>query len=541
FFLTVSKDRKRAEYIASLADAAFNYFSLAVAPEVSEKLRGKLNKLTLFLDTNFLFGLLNLHVNSQMDVSHELIDAIKRFKLPFRLRYHEATVREMTNTLYFFGKELNKQKWPQRISRAIVASGSLSGVELRYHAKNSEQSVSVDDFLAPLHHWQVLLKDKGIDVYNTDSSQARLLERANLEAEYVDFLASIYREKPIDAIQHDMSVLETVQSLRTNAKTTLDAGSLLVTCDYNLFRFDFERSRNDGRHHSTVLPSLLWQILRPFISDNEEFDQAFAETFALPEFSLGRGGAQRAAARMASILSSYSDIPEETATKMLANDLLIAELQSKRTEAEFAETIESALASENAQLVEERAAITAQLETEKAEREAKERDLAAASEVIRTREESIAQKERELRQREESIETLRTEKENQARIASEAAQKALQEHLENEKARDRAADLEQAVEDAKLRAIRTAKVASVIIGLLAVGVFELVIRSLFPWGWLLNHPNGYGLEGCIALMILFGIVGLGVKQWRNTLWVVGFSGVLFVALQILGGAKPPSP
>jgi hypothetical protein len=281
--------------------------------------------------------------------------------------------------------------------------------------------------------------------------------------------------------------------------------------------------------------------LRPFISDNEEFDQAFAETFALPEFSLGRGGAQRAAARMASILSSYSDIPEETATKMLANDLLIAELQSKRTEAEFAETIESALASENAQLVEERAAITAQLETEKAEREAKERDLAAASEVIRTREESIAQKERELRQREESIETLRTEKENQARIASEAAQKALQEHLENEKARDRAADLEQAVEDAKLRAIRTAKVASVIIGLLAVGVFELVIRSLFPWGWLLNHPNGYGLEGCIALMILFGIVGLGVKQWRNTLWVVGFSGVLFVALQILGGAKPPSP
>ena len=65
FFQTVALDRKRAEYVSSLADAAFNYFSLAVAPEVSEKLRGKLNNLTLFLDTNFLFGILNLHVNSQ--------------------------------------------------------------------------------------------------------------------------------------------------------------------------------------------------------------------------------------------------------------------------------------------------------------------------------------------------------------------------------------------------------------------------------------------------------------------------------------------
>ena len=268
FFQTVGLDRKRAEYIASLSDAAFNYFSLAIAPEVSEKLRGKLNNLTLFLDTNFLFGILNLHVNSQVDVSAELLEAIKRFKLPFRLRYHEATVREMSNTLFFFGKELNKQRWPQKISRAIVTSGALSGIELRYHSKNAEQPVSVDDFLAPLHHWQILLKDKGIDVYNTDSSQARLQARADLEAEYNAYLTEVHRQKPIDAIQHDMSLLETVQSLRTNAKSTLDSGALLVTCDYHLFRFDFEHShRNDPRqeHLGIFINRMITNILRPFL------------------------------------------------------------------------------------------------------------------------------------------------------------------------------------------------------------------------------------------------------------------------------------
>jgi hypothetical protein len=538
FFLTVALDRKRAEYVASLADAAFNYFSLAVAPEVSEKLRGKLNNLTLFLDTNFLFGILNLHVNSQVDVSSELLEAIQRFKLPFRLRYHEATVREMSNTLYYFGKELNKQKWPQKISRAVVTSGALSGVELRYHSKNAEQPVSVDDFLAPLQHWQILLKDKGIDVYNTDSSQARLLARANLESEYNNYLASVYREKPVDAVQHDMTVLETVQSLRTNAKTTLDAGSLLVTCDYHLFRFDFEHSRKDDRHHSTVLPSLLWQILRPFVSDNDEFDKAFAETFALPEFSLGRGGAQRAAARMASILASYSDIAEETASKMLANDLLIAELQSKRTDAEFSQTIESAVAAENAQLVEERAALAAQLESEKAGREAKQRELEAAAEQLRAREQSLEQKDQDLRAKEEAIQSLQAENASQVQIAEEAAKRVIAEHQEKEKAKSQAEGLVKQVAEAAKRETRNAKFASILIAFLVIGVFELIIRFVVPWRWLLNHPNGYGLEGCFILTLGCGIIGLGVKTWRKGLWITGLVGAVLVALQIMGGKIP---
>jgi hypothetical protein len=447
----------------------------------------------------------------------------------------------MSNTLHYFGKELSRQKWPQKISRAIVSSGALSGVELRYHSKNSEQPLSVDDFLAPLQHWQILLKDKGIDIYNTDSSETRLLARANLEADYKDYLKKAHREKPPEAIQHDMAVLETVHSLRTNAKTTLDAGALLVTCDYHLFRFDFESSQGNGRHHSTVLPSLLWQILRPFVADNDAFDKAFAETFALPEFSLGRGGAQRAAARMASILAGYSDIPEETASKMLANDLLIAELQSKRTDAEFAATVESAIATENAQLVEERAALASQLEIAKTTREAKQHELDVAAEQLRAREKSIEEKEQELHRKEETIQHLQIEKTGQAQLAEEAALRALREHQEKEAAIRRATELEQQVTASEARATRVAKISSVLIALLAVGIFELIIRSLSPWAWLLNHPNGYGLEVCIGLMILFGIIGLGVKQWRSTLWVVGCFGILFVMLQILGGPKPPSP
>jgi hypothetical protein len=150
FFDDAGTDSNKARYITQLADGAFNYFSLATAPEVSEQLRARLTPLILFLDTNFLFGILRLHVNPQVDVSLELVDAIREFKLPFRLRYHAATSREMSNTLLFFGDELRSQRvWPQAISRAAVISPHLSSIELRYHEVNAQTPIEVEDFLAP--------------------------------------------------------------------------------------------------------------------------------------------------------------------------------------------------------------------------------------------------------------------------------------------------------------------------------------------------------------------------------------------------------
>ena len=495
FFQTVSSDRKRAEYIASLADAAFNYFSLAVAPEISEKLRDNLNELILFLDTNFIFGILNLHVNSQVDVSRELLDVIKKFRLPFRLRYHEATVREMTNTLYFYGQELCAKKWPQKISRAIVTSGALSGIELRYHTKNENQPISVEDFLAPYKHWQILLKDKGIDVYNTTSSDAHLRARADLESEYKDYLKDIQREKPVEAIQHDMSVLETVQALRTNTRTTLDAGALLVTCDYNLFRFDFERSRKNNQNYTTILPNLLWQILRPYVSDNDEFNRAFAETFALPEFSLGRGGAQRAAARMASILAGYSDIPEETASKMLANDFLITELQKKETDADFIQTIESEIAAYNVQLAEERAAMAIQLKREKDDHELSQQKIVETSRQVEIYKQLGKQQEQELKQKDETIKSLQEENVNQQQYAKQQIDK---ENDENERRRKN--NINQFAD-------KIANGIFYIVGILFILIYAV---SFFNDG---NKWSNVPLVFLGFLSVWTGFSGRTIKQW----------------------------
>ncbi len=544
FFISVGSNRARAEYISSLADAAFNYYSLAVAPEVSERLRGNLSKLTLFLDTNFLFGLLKLHVNSQVDVSAELVQSIRRFKLPFRLRYHEATVREVGNTLHHFKEALRRKNWNQGISRAIVSSGALSGVELGYHTRNANMPVTVDDFFAPFEHWRILLKDTSIDVYNVTSNSDQLVNRATLEAEYTEYLKSINKEKPIDAIQHDMAVLETVRSLRSKARSTLEAGSLFVTCDYHLFKFDFEQSRAARSPHSTVLPSLLWQILRPFVSDHDEFDRAFAETFALPEFSLTRGGAKKAAARMASILAGYRDVPEETAVKMLTNDALIAELQTKRTDQEFEATVESALARENAQLSEEKAALERELENTKANQQ---KAIQNADAAIKVHENTIADQERALAERHETIQAkdkvigdLAAAKTAKEEAANEALAKAAKSKEDLDTAKTTAATLERELSEVRSRGERKTKQTGILVGVLAVLVFELLMCRVYPCRWILEHPNSYGLQVGLSIMIFCGILGAWVKPWRTWCWTVGVVGLVGAVIPMLGGPSQPS-
>lgn len=501
FFATVSEDRNRAEYISQLADGAFNYFSLTVPPEVCEKLRTKLSPLMLFLDTNFIFGILNLQSNSQFDVSTELVQAVKKFKLPFRLYYHEATQREASDTLTLIGQDLRKNKWPQQISRAaMVRPEAFSSVERRYHRKNAEKAIEVEDFLSPYKHWEILLKEQGMDIYHVTPSADRLLRRADLEAEYKDFLLRVGHEKKHDAIQHDMAVLETVRSLRLNVKDTLSAGAVFITCDFFLSRFDWENSRKEGKPRCTVFPSHLWQILRPFVTENQAFDQAFAETFALPEFTLMKGGAMRAASRMISILASYKDFPEEAAVKMLTNDLLLTELQNKKTDEEFSVAVDSAFAKEIASLSSEISILKKQLATETGEKEAISRDVSATQK-------KLEELQKELLNIKE-VETLK-QKECQAKAVVKEPKKR-----ESEK--------------------DYLKRDSCIIAVLAAIIFELLIH-VFKWSWFLNHVNSYGLQVAFSLMFIFGILGLMVSSWRKFCWFVGGLSILAVIIQLLGG------
>lgn len=524
FFVTVGRYPDRARYIAQLADGAFSYFSLAVAPDTADQLRRRLVPLVLFLDTNFLFGILGLDAGPQVAVSQDLLSAIAKHKLPFQPQYHQATARELQASIRYNSDRLKSRVWSRSLSRGASTSRYLSGVELTYHRRNAETGIDVESFFMPYEHPDVLLKDRGIEIYRSVGN--RLAERASLLDEYREFLQHRGRDKPYSLIDHDTTVLDAVRQLRTDARSSLEASALLMTCDYLLYQFDWEHSQRTGERACTVLPSLFWQVLRPFISSDPEFDRSFAEAFALPEFRVVGSGAAEASSKMLAILAAYSGLHEETAARMLSNDLLIDQLRATKDDAVFQQFVEAAIVEQNAQLLEEKAALAAQLEQEGTRRREAERQL-AQGQVERERE--IAEGKSAQRQTEEKNDHELAK----LQMALEYAEaEATKERRSREDAEQRTAEAQRVAK--KARAVFQ-RVIAVGLGLLSIVLFEYVVY-LVPWRWLVSHPNGYGLQAAFDAILALIVWSIFNKEHRK--WCLGVGGLAFVvvAIQILGGS-----
>lgn len=523
FLAEVATDTERSEYIAQLADGAFNFYTLEVSPDLTEKLQANLNEMVLFLDTNFLFGILGLHNNSQVEISHELIRAIKTHNLPFRLRYHEATRREMINTISFYSGNLQGKKWTQDLSRAAAEATNLSGLEQKYHKQNAIQHIDVDEFLRPYQHLDVLLKERGIDIFRP--LENRLQERSDLHHEYEEFLKEHGREdKVYETINHDVTVLDAVRQRRSDASSTLEAGALLVSCDYLLYKFDWQTSRRNDKMACVVLPNIFWQILRPFVPSDCDFARSFAQTFAIPEFRAIDSKGSKACSKMLSILASYKNVPEETAFKMLSNDLLLDKLKTTTDDKQFVECVKASFIEENKNLIEEKASIAKQLEKEKLDKVKKEKEY---NEKIKTIELQKAEIEKAVTDANAQVEKHQQE----ANTAAELAKFTTQQF--NDKTQESQKEGRIRQERAERYALRMSIIAAIASAGLLIFAFEFCVYY-FGWQWLINHNNKLTLEIGFDLVLALLSIAIFVPKCHKMFWLSIAGAILLVILGTLG-------
>lgn len=504
FVATAGQFPERATYIAQLADGAFNYFNLASDPNTSKDFRKNLNPLLLFLDTNFLFGILGLTVNPQVAVSSDLIKVIQQHKFPFALKRHKKTEFELTTTISKYEGELSLRRWSKNISRAAVTSRFISGVERKYHQAYIETGIDVSSFFLPYHHADILLDERKIENFDTEIADETSQERiATLIAEYEEFLKrKSKREKFTKPIEHDMALLDIVRQLRSDAKSTLDATALIITCDYSLYAFDWENSKKQGLKPCTVLPNLFWQILRPFIPSDDNFSQAFAQTFAIPEFRTIGSGAAEACSRMINIMSGYKDFPEETAKRMLSNDVLIEQLRKAENDEMFQNYVEAAIVNENAQLLGENILLTKRVEIEQTEKKEVTKKLEETSELVKQKSENMMI-------------------EQEQRIMAENVAKS-----EKDK---------RLIAEEKFR-LTISLIKAIASGIVSIGVFEWFNYNI-PWSWLITHANSYGLQGSIDLLLItIGFI-LFVPKWRKSIMIPFAIAIVGILLSLLGGPK----
>lgn len=327
--------QSRVRYVAQLADSTFSFMALAVDEETKSRLRESVPRLTLFLDTNVILGVIGAHSQLLATASADLIRVISTSGLPFELFYHENTLLELETTIAKARDRVLSHRWSQSLSRAVLtaAPNAVTSLELRFHQQNADVSTPPDVFFGRYQHLPVLLAEYGLKIYREASNDLEARQRAELVAEYEEFVkrnASKERQRPYRALDHDIRVWQAAVKRQTpKAKSPLAAGAIFVSADFLFARFDRSVLMEEfGRNTQVVIrPDALFQAIRPFVSSSEDLEASFVKTFISPEFrGLGQG-LDDVAGRVAAYLATYSEFPEETATRLLANSILMGRLR----------------------------------------------------------------------------------------------------------------------------------------------------------------------------------------------------------------------
>ena len=212
------------DFVLRTLDNAFFIEASGLQKEALERLTVRLGQRTplkLFLDTNLLFSLLDLHDNpsdesaqSLMALLHQTADTIQ-----WSLHVLPSTVGEFTRTLTFYRDILTPISVSPNIAVASQRYGRISGVTHRYMRACEEagKPINVTEFFRPyISSPLVVMRQKSVSIYDakTDSYSLRqdVVDDINEFWERVD--PKQKSEDRYNSIKHDMILRHLVNDKR---------------------------------------------------------------------------------------------------------------------------------------------------------------------------------------------------------------------------------------------------------------------------------------------------------------------------------------
>lgn len=363
-------DEVRAKYVSQLADATFTSFALLSDDETKKFLNGKFSEMRLFLDTNFIFGILDLHKNNEDSSAKEIIEELKRNNLPFKLMYHPETLNEFKRTFDSKSVLLKGTKWTKEISKIALETDQLSPVEELYHKQNMNDEIDPVIFLEKYDQVDMILNSLGLLEYNPrHQTNDEKYEIDNDVSEFQKFYDGNKNKKykSYQNFKHDISVLREVRSLNAKKTKFLDAKAFFLSSDYTLGRFEKQYYKQDWEINFLVNPSIFLQLIRPFIENDYNSNKKFIDTFLISDFRSFDIDYSTTKSKTLQILNdNYYEASYEVKVGMLRDQVLLSKLEKAENDYQVKiRLIDNYIASKNSKLTEEISQIKKKYEGQK--------------------------------------------------------------------------------------------------------------------------------------------------------------------------------
>ncbi|MDR1896455.1 MAG: hypothetical protein LBR10_06660 [Prevotellaceae bacterium] len=349
-------------YFSRMLHANFCIDACGLSKDVLNKLNANTTRsiqFKIFVDTNFLFSLLDLHENPSNASAQELRKILKQLKgNPHIILYITPETIEEAKTSIIYAE----QQWHNvPLSKNFVdvaLQSNISGLAQRFLLEKQRKGLcfTIEDWFKPyITDFVPLAKSKGIEIYNEKhneySTRQDIIEDINIIMESEKRLPE-NRRKSYEKVAHDMILWHYICDKRPPyMESPIDAIYYIMTVDFRLIHFDKTMQKNN---HSKVPlcihPATFIQLLQFWIPRTKEFEEAMLGSLCLPFiFQDLDYQAEKLTLKILNGIGRFdgSDkFPEETIKKVLFNEGLRSRLQTIHSNDEETQLIKDALITE---------------------------------------------------------------------------------------------------------------------------------------------------------------------------------------------------
>ena len=317
----------------------------------------------IFVDTNFIFSILQLRENPSNEAANLLMALIAELKgkVAFRLYASSLTLDETRRSLTFHSELLQGLALTPNLAQAAIAD-DLDGIARTYldSSQRSSHPVQSEDYFAPyLKDLVSILRGRGVEFYNQSMDTLKVKQEviddilAEQEFEKRKFENSPKPPKNYEKLEHDITLWHFARTKRPAVvESPLDAQYWIVTLDRRLLSFDERRTRSTrGGVPVCLHPTSLIQMLQFWMPRTPEFEEAMLGSLRWPFLTQDFDPeAERVTIRILQTLNRFEnvgDLPTDVVGAILVKEALRQKVSAERDPEKRVALVREALIEEN--------------------------------------------------------------------------------------------------------------------------------------------------------------------------------------------------
>lgn len=290
-------DPKRPEicaHISRMLHARFCVEASGLPDDVLVKLYasvGKPIRFIMFVDTNFLFSLLELHENPSNAAAQELRELIAQLKGNPRidLVITPETVDEAKGSIQYTKDQLKSLPAGHNFTQAALQA-RFSGMAVRFLTERLHRNgkLTVEEWFDPyLNDFVVMTHSKGVELFNEKldgySTRQDVIDDIHVVFKYEEKLPEAKR-KSYPKVAHDMVLWHFANDKRpAYVESPIDANYWILTVDFRFIGFDEHKQKHSkSKIPLCIHPTSLIQLLQFWVPRTKEFEEAMLGSLRLP-------------------------------------------------------------------------------------------------------------------------------------------------------------------------------------------------------------------------------------------------------------------